>query len=196
MADTWASRMQLLWISWVMLAPFLWFTMFARRTFRFTGSGGPGVMLAALSMMSGFWLAVWAGRHGAYDSMRWTAGVVVAICSIGLYESARHVVTGRGFCAALSGEVPPAICTEGPYHYIRHPVYTSYLLAFLALLIAFPGSETGFVFLANLAFFVYVATDEEGTIAHSQIAEAYASYRRGTGMFFPRVGRPPERNAP
>ena len=68
--------------------------------------------------------------------------------------------------------------------------------AFLALLIAFPGSETGFVFLANLAFFVYVATDEERTIAHSEIAQAYASYRQGTGMFFPRVGRPSEGNAP
>lgn len=183
------TRMQLLWISWAMLVPFLWFTVFARRTFRFTGTGGLGVRLAALSMMSGFWLAIWAGRHAPYDPERWAVGLFVAVGAIALYESARRVVTGRGFCVALSGEVPPAVCTDGPYRYMRHPVYTSYLLAFLALLIAFPGPETGFVFLANLAFFVYVAADEERTIARSKLAQAYASYREGTGMFIPRFGR-------
>ena len=69
------------------------------------------------------------------------------------------------------------------------PVYTSYILAFLGLLVAFPGWPTAIAFAANSAFYLHAASDEERTLAHSEIGQAYAAHRQGTGMFFPRVGR-------
>ncbi len=94
----------------------------------------------------------------------------LAICSVVLYESARRVVTGRGFCSVLSGEVPQAVCTVGPYRYIRHPVVyelparvpgRSWLHS--------PALQSAAVFAANLVFFVLAAAYEERTIAHSPL---------------------------
>jgi protein-S-isoprenylcysteine O-methyltransferase Ste14 len=188
-------RLQLLWSGVAMTAPFLWFIALARRTFVVPASGAVGIMLAGVSMFSGIGLGMWAGRLGTYEPILWDIGAILALGSIVLYEVARRVVTGRGFCSVLSGEVPSAVCAEGPYRYIRHPVYTSYMLAFLALLIAFPGLLTAVVFAANLAFYIYAATDEERTIAHSALAQGYAAYQRRTGMFLPRlrhtIGSPP-----
>lgn len=183
------AKLRVLWFSWAMMVPFLWFTMLARRTFLVPDKGWPGIMLGAVSMISGFALGAWTTSHGAYVQPLWAGGAFLAICSFVLYESARRVVTGRGFCSVLSGEVPQAVCTVGPYRYIRHPVYTSYLLAFLAFVVAFPGVQSAAVFLANLVFFVFAAAHEERTIAHSPLAKGYAAYRQVAGMFVPRFGR-------
>jgi protein-S-isoprenylcysteine O-methyltransferase Ste14 len=183
------TKVRVLWFSWMMMVPFLWFTMLARRTFVIPDKARPQLVLGGISMISGFALGAWTAAHGAYVQPLWAAGAIIAICSVVLYESARRVVTGRGFCSVLSGEVPQAVCTVGPYRYIRHPVYTSYLLAFLAFVVAFPGLPSAAVFAANVMFFVFAAAHEERTIAHSPLAQAYAAYRRVAGMFLPRLGR-------
>ena len=183
------TKLHVAWFSWMMMVPFVWFTLLARRTFLVPNRGLPGLILGGVSMVSGFALAGWTGLHGAYVQALWAGGAILAICSVVLYESARRVVTGRGFCSVLSGEVPPAVCTVGPYRHIRHPVYTSYLLAFLGFVVAFPGLPSAAVFAGNLVFFVLAAAHEERTIAHSPLAQAYASYRQVAGMFLPRFGR-------
>jgi protein-S-isoprenylcysteine O-methyltransferase Ste14 len=183
------AKLRVLWFAWMMMVPFLWFTVLARRTFQIPSGAGPGMVLGGVSIMSGIVLALWEGQHGAYHQIAWAVGAILAFCSFALYESARRVVAGRGFCVALSGEVPPAVCTDGPYRFIRHPVYTSYVLAFLALTVAFPGLPSAAVFVGNLVFFVVVATYEERTIAHSALAQAYATYRQRAGMFLPRLKR-------
>lgn len=183
------AKLRVAWFSWMMMVPFLWFILLARRTFRVPFNGGEGMFLGAVALMSGLALGVWTSLHGVYVQVLWAAGTILTICSVVLYEWARRVVTGRGFCVALSGEVPDDVCTTGPYRYIRHPVYASYLLAFLAFVVAFPGLVSAAAFAANLAFFVLAAAYEERTIARSTLAQAYASYRQVTGMFLPRLGR-------
>jgi len=182
-------KLRVVWFSWMMMVPFLWFIMLARRTFMIPSNGGPGMILGGVALMSGLALAFWIAQHGAYSQALWAGGAILALCSFVLYESARRVVTGRGFCVALSGEVPPTICTLGPYRYIRHPVYASYLLAFLGFVVAFPSVVSAAVFAGNLVFFVIAAAYEERTIAQSPLAQAYAAYRQVAGMFLPRFGR-------
>ena len=187
--------MPLTWFALLMIAPFFWFSMLARRTFVVPGGGAAGLALGAVSMISGIALGVWAGERATYHPILWAGGAIVAVSSVVLYESARRVVTGRGFCSVLSGEVPPAVCTEGPFRHVRHPVYTSYLLAFLGLLVAYPGVESASIFVLNVGFYLYAASHEERAIARSPLGSAYASYKRVTGMFLPRlrhaIGSPP-----
>jgi len=184
------ARLRVLWFSWTMMVPFLWFSALARRTFVIPDKARPQLVLGGVSMISGIVLGIWTSQHGTYVQWLWAAGAILAICSVVLYESARRIVTGRGFCSVLSGEVPQAVCTVGPYRYIRHPVYTSYLLAFLAFVVAFPGLQSAAVFIVNGVFFVFAAAHEERTIAHSPLAQAYAAYRKQAGMILPRFGRP------
>ena len=117
-------------------------------------------------------------------------GIVAAVVLLGalaLYEWARRTVRERGFHIAWSGDVPDAVCTSGPYAWVRHPVYLSYLLAFLAATIAFPRWPMLAIFVLNLGLWLHAARDDERSLAASELGPAYASYRARTGMFLPRL---------
>ncbi|MEO8064795.1 MAG: isoprenylcysteine carboxylmethyltransferase family protein [Pseudomonadota bacterium] len=109
--------------------------------------------------------------------------------SITLYEWARHAIWKRGFRAAWSGFVPDELCERGPYRYLRHPVYASYLLAFLAAAVALPHPVTAAIFVVNVLLLIHAVRDEERVIAGSPLAAGYAAYRARIGMFFPRFSR-------
>jgi protein-S-isoprenylcysteine O-methyltransferase Ste14 len=115
------------------------------------------------------------------------AAASLLLLSVALYEWARRTIRDRRFHIAWSGDVPEAVCAEGPYAYVRHPVYLSYLLAFLAVPIAFPMLATLAILAFNLALYVHAAHDDERSLARSGLGEAYAAYKRRTGMFFPRL---------
>ncbi len=82
--------------------------------------------------------------------------------------------------------VPETLCDSGPYRYIRHPIYLSYVLAFLAVLVALAALDHDGHFLLNLVVFVDCARRDERGIAGSALAADYAAYRKRTGMFLPK----------
>ena len=61
---------------------------------------------------------------------------IVLLAAVALYEWARWTIRERRFHIAWSGDVPDELCASGPYAFVRHPVYLSYLLAFVAVPIA------------------------------------------------------------
>jgi protein-S-isoprenylcysteine O-methyltransferase Ste14 len=118
------------------------------------------------------------------------AGMALLLAALALYEWARRTIRDRGFHIAWSGDVPDHLCSDGPYRLIRHPFYLSYMVAFLALLVAMPKLATLAIFLFNIALFTHAAISDERAIAGSGLAEAYAAYRLKTGMLFPRLKGP------
>lgn len=115
--------------------------------------------------------------------------LVLAGISITLYEWARHAVKGRAFAVIFSGDVPEDICRDGPYAWIRHPFYASYIVGFTAALVAYPGVYAAIAWLGATWWFTKGARHDEQGIAASPLAEAYADYRRQTGMFLPSMRR-------
>ena len=105
--------------------------------------------------------------------------------SLCLYEWARRTIRGRRFAVIFGGTVPEAVCDSGPYAYIRHPFYASYVIGFTAALAAFPNVITALGWLMATWFFVHGARHDEKAISDSPLASPYADYRRRTGMFFP-----------
>jgi protein-S-isoprenylcysteine O-methyltransferase Ste14 len=65
----------------------------------------------------------------------------------------------------------------------------SYLIAFLAVLVALPHWLTAAIFVANIGLFTHAARNDEKHIAASALAADYAAYRERTGMFLPRFSR-------
>jgi protein-S-isoprenylcysteine O-methyltransferase Ste14 len=117
------------------------------------------------------------------------AALVLLSCSLLLYEWARRTIRDRGFHIAWSGDVPGELCAAGPYALIRHPAYLSYVLAFLALLVALPGFVSLAILLVNAALYAHAAATDERSLLASPLGQDYARYRRSTGMFLPRFGR-------
>jgi protein-S-isoprenylcysteine O-methyltransferase Ste14 len=81
---------------------------------------------------------------------------------------------------------PVSFAQTGPYRFVRHPIYTAYLLAWLAG----PLVTGHFWLLATvgwMAFLYYrAARQEERFFSASPFAAKYQEYLKQTGMFFPR----------
>jgi protein-S-isoprenylcysteine O-methyltransferase Ste14 len=88
--------------------------------------------------------------------------------------------------AFVGVDVKPSFLTQtGPYRVIRHPIYTAYVLAWLAgpVIAAQP-----WLLLTTVWMFVLhyrAARQEELSFAHTPFAQEYAAYQRRTGMFVP-----------
>jgi len=149
-----------------------------------------GSLIGQVSFLITGTLVVW--WLGAYVPIRPVNGVFAAgllAVAIGLYEWARHTIWGRRFGYALGDHVPEALCKSGPYRFIRHPIYLSYMLAFLASAIALPHWLTAATLVSNVVLFSIAARSDERTIATSALAADYAAYRARAGMFWPRLSR-------
>jgi protein-S-isoprenylcysteine O-methyltransferase Ste14 len=176
-------------LSLLLVLSFVHFLHAGARTFvSATDAGESGGGLAAFSFTGGAIIALFACVYFRSRLYNEIASAVLAACAIGLYEWARRTIAGRRFHVGLSQGVPEELCEAGPYAYIRHPVYTAYMLAFLALFVAYPGIVTGVALVLNIALFGYMATFDEKVIATSSIAVPYAAYRKRVGRFMPRLG--------
>lgn len=75
---------------------------------------------------------------------------------------------------------------HGPYHFVRHPFYCSYLLAWLAGAVGTLNILLGFTSVIMFVLYLTAAVKEESKFASSPHADAYARYRSSTGRFFPK----------
>lgn len=171
---------------------FVHFMIAGGRTFFFKDAEreGPAAYISQFSFLISGTMVTWGlGIRLPMLAANQVAAALLLMASLALYEWARHTIWGRRFGLAWGDHVPEALCEEGPYRYIRHPIYLSYVLAFLAVLVALPHWITALTFLCNLVLFVSGARSDEQVIAGSALAADYAAYRQRTGMFLPKLDR-------
>ncbi len=84
---------------------------------------------------------------------------------------------------------PSEIVTWGPYARVRHPFYSSFLLAFGAVLLLFPHYLTALLLGVAFVSLKTAALREEHRLEASQFGSTYTQYMAHTGCFVPRVGR-------
>ena len=84
-------------------------------------------------------------------------------------------------------DAPQSIVTWGAYARIRHPFYSSFLLAQFAALALLPHPVTGASGMLTLVVLTVTARREERRLCASEFGEEYSAYMRNTGRFFPRL---------
>src|SRR5437016_3988791 len=67
---------------------------------------------------------------------RVSTGAVLYLISLSLFWWAIRTNRRKPLSAIFSADVPQHIVAEGPYRYIRHPLYCSYVLTWLAGMLA------------------------------------------------------------
>jgi len=148
----------------------------------------PGAWVAQIQFVFGGTVATWfVGLHHPIQLANGVVALFLAAGSVALYEWSRHTITRRQFGIAWGYQVPDAVCDEGPYRFIRHPIYLSYMLAHLAALVAVPHWLTASICAVAAALFAHAAFDDERKLAASGISADYAAYRERTGMFLPKL---------
>ncbi|MEB3284777.1 MAG: isoprenylcysteine carboxylmethyltransferase family protein [Candidatus Sericytochromatia bacterium] len=125
---------------------------------------------------------------GGWASVAEFLSVLLATSSIGLI----HLTLGtHRIPLALwhqENDAPRSIVTYGAYKYIRHPFYTSFLMAFAAGVLAMPGWVMGALLVYQFVALNVTAQREETRLAASEFGEDYRAYLGQTGRFFPRPG--------
>lgn len=167
---------------------FVHFLQAGARTLHYqSGDAGPGGAVAQGAFIFAGILPTWL--IGLYQPIHLVNGVIAAcllVATIALYEWARATIWGRRFGLGWGDHIPDQLCDRGPYRYVRHPLYLSYLLASVATFIALPHWLTGAMVAAHAAIWVIAARDDERRIASSPLAKPYAEYRQRAGMFVPK----------
>jgi protein-S-isoprenylcysteine O-methyltransferase Ste14 len=112
------------------------------------------------------------------------AGVVLCVIGVGLAVLGR-LYLGRNWGLPASRRENAELVTNGPYRYVRHPIYGGVMLAMLGTAI---GAAVFWVVPLVLfsGYFVYSARREE-KIMVAQFPEQYPAYMRHTWMLLPFV---------
>lgn len=116
------------------------------------------------------------------------AGLAIEIFSLGLFWAAIKTSRAARLRFAFDPDPPHGVLASGPYRYVRHPFYTSYILFWVGWAIATWSPVTLPLLAAIIGIYVVAARGEEARFAKSGLGLEYARYRRSTGLFWPKFG--------
>jgi protein-S-isoprenylcysteine O-methyltransferase Ste14 len=115
------------------------------------------------------------------------AGLVLELASLLLFW--RAVVASRNarLRYAFDPEGPRGLVTDGPYKWIRHPFYTSYLMFWSGWALSTSSIWAAVPVIVFAAVYIMAARNEEELFATTPMAADYAAYRARTGFLLPRL---------
>jgi protein-S-isoprenylcysteine O-methyltransferase Ste14 len=120
-------------------------------------------------------------------SVRW-AGVGVALAGFALLQWS-HAALGRNWSDTPRLLADQRLVTDGPYRWVRHPIYAAFLLILGAPLLLSANAFVGGLWLGLTLIDVSGRIRyEEGMLAAAFPAE-YPEYAQRTGSLLPRWGR-------
>jgi protein-S-isoprenylcysteine O-methyltransferase Ste14 len=127
-------------------------------------------------------LGAFRGHGLNTDPLRAGLGLVLFASGLAFAIWAR-IDIGRNWGTPMSQKDEPELVTSGPYHLVRHPIYSGILVAGLGTAVALSWWWLSAVLLAGV-YFVYSATVEERYLT-KQFPDNYPAYKRATKMLLP-----------
>jgi len=117
--------------------------------------------------------------------LRWLGALLLA-AGIALLGLSHHHL-GRSFHSLVVSKEDHVLVETGPYRWIRHPIYTAYLMNYLG-----GGLLAGNLILTFVPFTAYVMlvavrVEEEEAVMRETFGQAYVEYADRTGRLLPRL---------
>jgi protein-S-isoprenylcysteine O-methyltransferase Ste14 len=114
----------------------------------------------------------------------WRACLGLVLFALGLeFAVWARVHIGRNWGTPMTQKDEPELVTSGPYHLVRHPIYSGILLAGVGTALALSWQWLIAVVLAGI-YFIYAAAEEERYLT-KEFPEDYPLYKRSTKMLLP-----------
>ena len=115
------------------------------------------------------------------------AGVALYLLSLGLFWWSIQANAQRPLAWAFRDCQAEHLVRQGPYRWVRHPFYSSYVLAWLAGAVATQSLILLATALTMAAIYAKAAALEERRFLEGPLARSYEEYRQTTGRFCPKV---------
>jgi protein-S-isoprenylcysteine O-methyltransferase Ste14 len=114
------------------------------------------------------------------------AALSLNLVALGLFWWTAHAGGGRRLPACFTKIEPSGLVTNGPYRFVRHPFYVSYMTAWAAGAVATLSPWLISAFLLMSLLYVSAALTEETALLNGIHSTEYLQYRNRTSMFVPR----------
>ena len=100
-----------------------------------------------------------------------------------------HQSLGNNLSVRLSIKDQHILITDGPYHWIRHPMYSAFYLLHIAVFLLTANWFIGLTWMAGLTVIIFTRVKREEKMLLDQFGEQYHTYKDQTGMLLPRINR-------
>lgn len=132
-----------------------------------------------------YMLALWVFSQ---PSAAQIAGLLLQLLSIALFWWAISASKKARLRFAFDKAAPASLLQDGPYAYVRHPFYTSYILFWAGWAVATWTLWAALPLVFLIAVYVRAAREEENNFSSTSFAAAYADYKKRAGLFWPKLG--------
>lgn len=147
------------------------------------------LMLSIFVTVSAFFLAYLTWNHPKPLSAQ-LVGLVMMLASSVLFWITIRESSRANLLAVYDEKLPHTLLQTGPYSYVRHPFYTSYLILWTGWAIATWNVWSLIPLAGIIGAYWAAAVGEERKFLATPMAARYAEYKSRTGRFFPRfIGR-------
>lgn len=156
----------------------------------FTRPGGTHLKMRLLAIAalasSGLHLYCLATLHVRKDFA--ASAFALYLLALALFLWSALTIRGRNFALAYSTSSPRAVVENGPYQWIRHPLYLAYSTTWIAGAIACRS----FMLLGTVVVMAFLYTDaarqEENEFLCGALRREYLAYKSKVGIIGPKVG--------
>jgi protein-S-isoprenylcysteine O-methyltransferase Ste14 len=125
--------------------------------------------------------------RGLQVSLGTSAGLAGFVLSLVLFWWTVATTRRHRLCLAYTDAEPTSIYTTGPYSYIRHPFYLSYIIFWVSAALVIGGWQW-MPAIVLTSWYISIAKREEERFLASVLSTDYAIFRHRTGMLIPRFG--------
>jgi len=129
-----------------------------------------------------------AALPGDYPFKPWQGwlGLLVLICALILFRIT-HKQLGRNWSISLETRDGHKLVTEGIYGWVRHPMYSSFILSAVAQAFLLPNWIAGPVGLVAIAILFFMRVPREEAMMVEQFGDEYRAYMKRTARVVPGV---------
>jgi len=146
----------------------------------------PGMkFLVALSALAIFVyvFALWTAAAPVWQRI---VGLCLQLFAAGLFNWARTTTLENRFTAAFDTDEPAFLTKSGPYRFVRHPFYVSYIAFWLGSSLGGNSLALWLICFVLVGSYVVAALIEERKFKNSTLAADYRNYAKRTGFLFPK----------
>lgn len=131
------------------------------------------------------WLA-WAAVP-LWPLVRWS-GFLLGLVSLGLFVWV-HRSLGSSFSRSVHVGTDHILVTDGPYWWVRHPMYGAFYLLHVAAFLMSANWFIGLTWIGGLTWIVVTRIPREEELLVERFGAAYVAYTERTPRFLPRLTR-------